>query len=123
MHLIWSDPLAGVGMSAPIELRSGQQDYTLQLTPGKDLVVRCEALDCSGARLGSFAFTSEHGIDLAPFLQRMGSVVYSDRGAAYLGRLAPGKYGVTATAGAFRLNEHLDLGSGPGEVDLFLKKH
>jgi hypothetical protein len=122
VHLIWSDPLAGVGISAAIQLRPGQQDMTVRLAPGKDLIVRCEASDCSGARLGSLAFTTEDGIDLAPFLFRMGGVVYSDRGAAYLGRLAPGSYDVAASSGAFRLNQRLELGTGPGEVDLFLKR-
>jgi Carboxypeptidase regulatory-like domain len=122
VHVIWSDPLAGVGMSPPIRLRAGEQDLDLQLVPGKDLIMRCDALDCSGTRLGSFAFTSEHGIDLAPFLQRTGAIVYSDRGAAYLGRLAPGTYGVAARSGAFEMHERLDLGSGPGEVALFLTK-
>lgn len=122
VYLIWSDPLAGVGMSAPIHLRSGPQEANVHLEPGKDLVVRCEASDCSGARLGSLAFTSEHGIDLAPFFQRMGAVVYSDRGSAYLGRLAPGRYDVAASAGAFQLSQDLELGSGPGEVALFLTR-
>jgi hypothetical protein len=122
IHIIWSDPLAGVGMSAPIQLRSGPQDASVVLEPGKDLIVHCEAAECSGARLGSLAFTNEHGIDLAPFLHRMRAVVYSDRGAAYLGRLAPGSYDVAANSGAFRLTQHLELGSGPGEVDLVLKR-
>jgi hypothetical protein len=122
VHIIWSDPLAGVGTSPPIQLRSGPQEVSVLLEPGKDLVVRCEAADCSGARLGSLAFRNEHGIDLAPFLPRLAAAVYSDRGATYLGRLAPGTYGVTASSGAFHLDQRLELGSGPGEVALFLTK-
>jgi hypothetical protein len=73
-------------------------------------------------RLGSLALTTQHGIDLAPFLPRMAAVVYSDRGAAFLGRLAPGTYGVVAISGAFRLNQRVELGGGPGEVALFLAR-
>lgn len=122
VYLIWADPLAGVGMSAPLQLRSGPQEVSLRLEPGKDLVIRCEGQDCSGASVGSLAFTSEHGIDLAPFLSRMGAVVYSNRGAAYVGRLAPGRYGVDASSGPFHLTQRLELCSGPGEVSLFLTK-
>lgn len=119
VHVIWSDPLSGVGTSPPIQLRSGIQHLRMVLEPGKDLIARCEGVHCSGARLGALAFMTEHGIDLAPFLQRMGSVVYSDDGVAYLGRLAPGTYGVRSGSDtSFRLN----LGSGPGEVDLFLTR-
>lgn len=122
VHIIWSDPLAGVGISPPIRLEPGQQKVSLALQPAKDLIVRCEASDCSGARLGTLALTSEHGIDLAPFLQRGGAVVYSENGTAHLGRLAPGTYRVTASSGALRLQQELKLPSGPGEVDLFLTR-
>lgn len=122
VHLIWSDPLAGVGISPPIQLRPGPQEVTVRLEPGKDLIVRCEALDCAGASLGSISFTTARGIDLAPFLFRSGAIVYSAAGTAYLGRLAPGSYDVAASSGAFRLTKQLEVGSGPGEVELFLTK-
>jgi hypothetical protein len=92
-------------MSPPVQLRSGRQELSVRLKTGKDLVVRCEAADCSGTSIGSAALTSEHGIDLAPFLSRIGTVVFSDCGTAYLGRLAPAKYGVSANSGPFRLTQ------------------
>ncbi|HYC93184.1 MAG TPA: carboxypeptidase regulatory-like domain-containing protein [Thermoanaerobaculia bacterium] len=118
VHVIFSDPLSGVGASAPIALRSGAQTVSMKLAPAKELVVRCESTSCSGTKLGSLALRNEHGIDLAPFLPRAGAVVYSAGGSALLGRLAPGTYAVTSSSGASRLV----LGSGPGETELFVKR-
>lgn len=122
VHVIWSDPLAGVGLSPPIVLASGPQKVSMQIVPGKDLVLHCEAGECSGARVGWLSIRDRSGIDIVPFLLRSGALVYSESAKAHVGRLAPGTYDVTAASGELRLKKSVEVGNGPGEVDLFLER-
>jgi hypothetical protein len=121
VHVVWSDPLAGTGISAPIELRPGLQSVTLTLDPGKDLVLRCEG-DCEGRSTGPIQIIERRsGIDLAPILARSRAIAYSENAEAWIGRLSPGEYEIVANAGRLSVHETFEIAAGPGEARLSLR--
>jgi hypothetical protein len=118
VYVVTSDPLFGVGVSAPIALHSGSQTAGLTLEAGKDVVLRCEGFDCAGEKIGMLKIATRSGIDVASFLLRSEAIAYSTDGTANIGRLAPGTYDVTFGSGPRSLHAALDIGRGPGEVQL-----
>ncbi|MGA8810566.1 MAG: carboxypeptidase-like regulatory domain-containing protein [Thermoanaerobaculia bacterium] len=122
VYVVTSDPLFGVGVSAPIVLHSGFQTAGLTLEAGKDVVLRCEGFDCAGEKVGMMKIATRSGIDVASFLLRSEAITYSNDGTANIGRLAPGTYDVTFGSGSRSLHAALDIGRGPGEVQLTVPK-
>jgi|GEM_PF-2872193 len=118
VYVITSDPLFGVGVSHPIALHSGSQSTALTLEAGKDVVLRCEGFSCAGEKIGLMKIATRSGIDLASFLLRSEAIAYSTDGTANIGRLAPGSYDVTFGSGPRSLHASLEVGRGPGEVQL-----
>ena len=118
VYVVTSDPLFGVGVSRPIALHSGSQSAGVTLEAGKDVVLRCEGFDCAGEKIGALKIATRSGIDLASFLLRSEAIAYSTDGTANIGRLAPGTYDVTFGSGPRSLHTPLEIGRGPGEVQL-----
>ena len=118
VYVVTSDPLFGVGVSAPIALHSGSQTAGLTLEAGKDVVLRCEGFGCAGEKIGTMKIATRSGIDVGSFLLRSEAIAYSNAGTANIGRLAPGTYDVTFGSGPRSLHAALEIGRGPGEVQL-----
>jgi hypothetical protein len=118
VYVVTSDPLFGVGVSPPIALHSGSQSAGVTLEAGKDVVLHCEGFDCAGEKIGMVKIATRSGIDVASFLLRSEAIAYSNDGTANIGRLAPGTYDVTFGTGSRSLHAALEIGRGPGEVQL-----
>jgi len=118
VYVVTTDPLFGVGVSPPIALHSGSQSAGVTVEAGKDVVLRCEGFDCAGEKIGTMKIATRSGIDVASFLLRSDAIVYSNDGTANIGRLAPGTYDITFGPAAHPLHTALEIGRGPGEVQL-----
>lgn len=118
VYVVTADPLFGVGVSPPITLRSGSQSAGVTLEAGKDVVLRCEGFDCAGEKIGMVKIATRSGIDVSSFLLRSEAIAYSNDGTANIGRLAPGTYDITFGSGPRSSHAALDIGRGPGEVQL-----
>jgi hypothetical protein len=118
VYVVTTDPLFGVGVSPPIALHSGSQSAGVTVEAGKDVVLHCEGFDCAGEKIGTMKIATRSGIDLASYLLRSEAIVYSTDGTANIGRLAPGTYDITFGPAAHPLHTALEIGRGPGEVQL-----
>jgi 5-hydroxyisourate hydrolase-like protein (transthyretin family) len=116
--LVWTDALAGTGVSEPIQL-DGKRPATLEkvLGEGTPVALTCDPQQCGGAAVDLLGVYSTAGIEIGPYLSGMTSGLrFSQAGGISLGRLAPGRYLVRLWVHGARSERPLTVGSEP--VDL-----
>ena len=92
--LVWTDAMAGTGVSEPIRL-DGKQPATVEkvLDEGAPVELTCNPESCGGAIVDLLAVYSPTGIEIGPYLSGMTSGLRcSPAVSIVLGRLAPGHY-------------------------------
>ncbi|RMH18849.1 MAG: carboxypeptidase regulatory-like domain-containing protein [Acidobacteria bacterium] len=96
--LVWSDPVAGTGISEPLRVSAAEPvTYDVALPPGVGVDLRCVLEECAGGRLEAMAVYSADGLEIGSFLPALSTPMrFSADGRLALGRLAPGRYVVRA---------------------------
>jgi hypothetical protein len=116
----WADDLLGTGVTPAFRLDRFGRRLELSIERGRDLVVRCVGPRCAGAALPWFGLRARDGADLGPRLLRSSAIRFSEEGIATVGRLAPGVYTVETLLNGQRSETKLEVGEGPGTVELAL---
>lgn len=112
-HLVWAEPLAGVGV-APVELRgSARAPVEVILPVGSPVSLSCPAVACAAATVADLEVRSADGVNVTPLLSGWGiGVRLSSAGRLSLGRLAPGRWQVRLRAGDRAWERDLEATSG-----------
>jgi hypothetical protein len=116
--LVWTDALAGTGVSEPIQL-DGKQPATVEKTLGEGAPIdlSCNPELCGGAVVDLLAVYSSAGLEIGPYLSGMTSGLrFSQTGGIALGRLSPGRYLVRLWVRGTKSEQPVTVGSEP--VDL-----
>lgn len=92
--VVWTDSLAGAGISQPIILEAGEQRRFEQvLRAGSSVEITCSAPSCDGAPVDHVAVYSSVGVDLGPYLSGVAPALrFSSEGKLALGRLSRATY-------------------------------
>lgn len=92
--VVWTDSLAGAGISQPIVLEAGEERRFEQvLQAGSSIEITCSASSCDGAPVDHVAVYSSAGVDLGPYLSGVAPALrFSSEGTLALGRLSPATY-------------------------------
>jgi 5-hydroxyisourate hydrolase-like protein (transthyretin family) len=118
--LVWTDALAGTGISEPVQL-DGKKPTILEKTLGEGAPVEltCDPRQCGGAAVDLLAVYSSAGIEIGPYLSGMTSGLhFSQAGQISLGRLAPGRYLVRLWVHGAKSERTLTVGSQPVGLEM-----
>jgi hypothetical protein len=92
--LVWSDSVAGTGLSRRLELVADEPliiDHALD--QGVDLTLACQSFACAGEPLEGLAVYGTDGLEIGAFMPAMTTAMrFSADGRLDLGRLSPGRY-------------------------------
>jgi hypothetical protein len=116
--LVWTDALAGTGVSEPIQL-DGKRPATVEkiLGEGAPIELSCKPEQCGGAAVDLLSVYSAAGIEIGAYLSGMTSGLhFSQAGEMTLGRLSPGRYLVRLWVRGAKSERPLTVGTDP--VDL-----
>ncbi|MEP0775927.1 MAG: hypothetical protein HRF46_16420, partial [Acidobacteriota bacterium] len=112
-HLLWAEPLAGAGVTAVELPETGRALLLVELPVGSDLQLACLAPGCAGAALAQLEVASPDGVAVTPLLSGWApGVRLSAAGALALGRLAPGRWQISAQTAGDRLERSSSTSSG-----------
>ena len=118
--LVWTDALAGTGVSEPVQL-DGKKPATLEkvLSEGAPVELTCDPQQCGGAVVDLLAVYSPVGMKLGPYLSGMTSGLrFSQAGEISLGRLASGHYLVRLWVHGTKSERSLTVGSEPTSLKM-----
>ncbi|MFL6194356.1 MAG: collagen binding domain-containing protein [Thermoanaerobaculia bacterium] len=92
--LVWSDAVAGAGVSQPLRLDGREPaPFDLVLPEGAPVQLTCDPAACGGAAVDFLGVYSAEGLELGPYLSGASSALrFSREGGLGLGRLSPGRY-------------------------------
>ncbi len=92
--LVWSDAVAGTGISGRIRIEGGESArFERTLPPGAAVALGCDPELCAGAAIDFLALYSTPGPEISPYLPGVAPASrFSAGGAFALGRLSPGGY-------------------------------
>jgi hypothetical protein len=117
-RLVWTDPVAGTGISPPLHVGDGEVvRFEETLPQGGAVEVTCDLARCAGAALDHLAVYARGGVEIAPFLS--GTAVaarFSDDGRLTLGRLSPGDYLLRVWVGGVALDQPLRVSARQPQV-------
>lgn len=112
-HLLWAEPLAGAGVTAVELPETGRAPLLVELPVGSDLLLVCLAPGCAGAALAQLEVASPDGVAVTPLLSGWApGVRLSTAGALALGRLAPGRWQISAQTAGDRRERSSTTSSG-----------
>lgn len=96
-HLLWAEPLAGAGVTTVELPETGRSPLVVELPVGSDVLLICPAPGCAGAALAQLEVASPDGVAVTPLLSGWApGVQLSAAGGLALGRLAPGRWEISA---------------------------
>ncbi len=119
--LVWTDAVAGTGVSEPI-LLDGRKPVTVEkiLPEGAPVQLTCDASACGGAGIDFLGLYSKDGIEIGPYLSGIAaSLRFSQTGGISLGRIAPGQYLLRVWLRGTKSEKPLALGSQAVVVQVF----
>ncbi|MCP4589106.1 MAG: hypothetical protein GY842_00035 [bacterium] len=92
--LVWSDAVAGTGISGQIRIEGGAPArFERTLPPGAAVALGCDPKLSGGKAIEFLALYPAQGPEISPYLSGVAAASrFSDGGAFALGRLSPGRY-------------------------------
>ncbi len=112
-HLAWAEPLAGAGVTSLELAGSARSPVVIQLPVGGSVSLNCPTAACAGAAVAELGVESPDGVDVTPLLTGWGvGLRLSPSGRLSLGRLAPGRWRVSASAAQRSWTRELDVLAG-----------
>ena len=93
-RVVWTDPVAGTGVSAPVTVSAGETTvFTDVLPAGAAIEVACDPSRCAGASIDHLALFAHGGVEIGPYLSGIAPAArFSANGRLTLGRVSPGEY-------------------------------
>ena len=115
---VWSDALAGAGVSREVRVTTGEAAEVEQvLGEGVALDLACAAERCGGELVDFVALFAEPGVEISPYLQAVApSMRFAADGTLRLGRVSPGRFTLLLAAGGAETRRTLSVDGGPGAL-------
>ncbi|MEM8961020.1 MAG: carboxypeptidase regulatory-like domain-containing protein [Acidobacteriota bacterium] len=117
--VVWSDPLAGIGVGPALRLDDEPVSFAHTVAIGGPLTLTCDPSWCTGTVLELLTVHAANGVEIGRYLPGLAThLSVADDGRLHLGRLAPGTYRVRARIGG--RDATATLAAGPAGATLVI---